>query len=157
MTESDATSESHRAIGYVAAMDLQQLIDRAEINDVLLRYSEALNAADWDTWASCFTEDAQLVYTTAGGIAGSVADAVAWLSQTMLAFDMRIGRISNVLTTFVSGSEARVSSQYSMMMRLAGETPTYIEAAGWYDDTVVRTADGWRLANRFERIAYMRM
>lgn len=142
---------------YVAPMDLQQLIDRAEINDLLVRYSESLNAADWDTWAACFTADAHLDYTTAGGVAGSVADAVTWLSQTMVAFDMRIGRISNVLATFVSGDEARVSSQYSMMMRLAGDSPTYIEAAGWYDDTVVRTAQGWRLANRFERIAYMRM
>ena len=138
-------------------MDLQQLIDRAEINDLLLRYSEALNAADWESWAACFTEDAQLDYTTAGGVAGSVQDAVTWLSQTLVAFDMRIGRISNVLPTFVGADEARVSSQYSMTMRIAGDTPTYIDAAGWYDDTVVRTANGWRLANRYERIAYMRM
>ena len=56
-----------------------------------------------------------------------------------------------------SADEARVSSQYSMTMRLAGDPPTYIEAAGWYDDTVVRTATGWRIANRYERIAYVRM
>lgn len=144
-------------IGYVAAMELQQLTDRAEINDLLVRYSEALNAADWDSWAACFTADAHLDYTTAGGVAGSVGDAVSWLAQTMVAFDLRIGRISNVLPTFVSADEARVSSQYSMVMRVAGDTPTYIEAAGWYDDTAVRTDVGWRLSDRFERIAYVRM
>lgn len=138
-------------------MELQQLIDRAEINDLLVRYSEALNAADWELWAGCFADDARVDYTTAGGVAGTVTEAVAWLSQTMTGFDMRIGRISNVVPTFVSNDEARVSSQYSMTMRLAGDTPTYIDAAGWYDDTVVRTAAGWRLANRFERIAYIRM
>ena len=138
-------------------MDLQQLIDRIEINDLVLRYSEALNAADWATWSACFTDDARLDYTTAGGVAGTVSEAVDWLSQAMASFDMRIGRISNVLPTFVSADEARVSSQYSMTMRLAGDPPTYIEAAGWYDDTVVRTATGWRIANRYERIAYVRM
>lgn len=157
MDESDATSESRASIGYVATMDLQQLIDRAEISDLLVRYSEALNAADWDTWSSCFTDDAHLDYTTAGGIAGSVGDAVAWLAPTMVAFDMRIGRISNVLPTFVGADEARVSSQYAMTMRVAGETPMYIDAAGWYDDTVVRTEAGWRLSSRFERMAYLRM
>ncbi len=46
-----------------------------------------------------------------------------------------------------------------MVMRLgaADAKPTYIEAAGWYDDVAVRTDDGWRLSARTERIACMRM
>jgi SnoaL-like domain len=145
---------------YGAPMDLQQLSDRAEIGDLLLRYSESLNEADWDTWASCFTPEATVDYTTAGGIAGSVADAVAWLSPTMSIFDMRIGRIANIQVAFDDSDRAKVTSQYSMVMRLPGAegaSPTYIEAAGWYDDIAVRTAAGWRLAQRTERLAYTRM
>ena len=140
-------------------MDLQQLSDRAEIGDLLLRYSEALNRADWDTWAACFTADAHLDYTTAGGIAGSVSEAIAWLSPTFTMFDMRIGRISNVLISLDGEGGATVSSQYSMLMRIPGAdgNPTYVEAAGWYDDVAVATADGWRLSARTERMAYMRM
>lgn len=144
---------------YGAPMDLQQLNDRLEINELLVRYSEALNRADWDAWKNCFTVRAHLDYTTAGGIAGTREDAVAWLAPTLSGFDMRIGRISNVLITFDTADHATVSSQYSMTMRLgaADANPTYIEAAGWYDDTAVRTDDGWRLSARTERIAYMKM
>lgn len=148
-------------IGYVAPMDLQQLSDRAEIGDLLLQYSEALNRADWDTWRAVFADGAHLDYTTAGGIAGTVDEAIAWLSPTFSMFDMRIGRIANVIVTLHDdGDGATVSSQYSMLMRIPAQAdgaPTYIEAAGWYDDTATRTPAGWRLTARTERMAYMRM
>jgi len=137
-------------------MDLQQLSDRIEIGDLMVRYSEALNRADWDAWKAVFTPDAQLDYTTAGGIAGTPEAAVAWLGPTLSVFDMRIGRTHNVAVSFDGADRATITSQYSMTMRFAGETPTYIEAAGWYDDVAVRTAEGWRLSARTERIAYMR-
>jgi len=144
-------------MNYVAAMDLQQLSDRAEINDLMVRYSESMNRADWESWSACFTPDGQVDYTTAGGIAGTVAEAAAWIAESVAMFDMRIGRTHNVLPTFTGADSATVSSQYSMTMRIAGEPPTYIDAAGWYDDTVVRTADGWRIASRYERLAFIRM
>ena len=145
---------------YVAPMDLQQLSDRAEISDLLLRYSEALNTGDWDEWASCFTDDALVDYTTAGGVAGSTSEAIAWLSPTLSIFEMRIGRIANIRVDFDGPDRANVQSQYSMLMRLPaaeGQNPTYIEAAGWYDDIAVRTSSGWLLRERVERIAYTRM
>lgn len=138
-------------------MDLQTLSDRAEINDVLLQYSESLNRADWDTWMGCFTADAHLDYTTAGGIAGTKDEAVAWLAPTLSGFDMRIGRIANIVIAFAGADQAAVTSQYSMTMRIPGDTPMFIEAAGWYDDIVIRTPLGWKISNRFERIAYMKM
>jgi len=140
-------------------MDLRQLSDRAEIGDLLLQYSEALNRADWDTWRAVFTADAHVDYTTAGGVAGTVEEAVAWLSPTFVMFDMRIGRIANVVVT-LEGDSATVSSQYTMTMRIPaadGGNPTYIDAAGWYDDTATRTDAGWRLSARTERLAFIRM
>jgi hypothetical protein len=43
-----------------------------------------------------------------------------------------------------------------MVMKIGGETPTYMEACGYYNDTIVRTADGWRIADRFEQLLYIR-
>lgn len=152
-----------RPIGYVARMDLHELSDRTEINDLLVRYSEALNRADWETWTACFTADAHLDYTTAGGVAGSPAEAVAWLAPTMAMFDMRIHRMANVQICFDGADTAAIGSQYNTVMRIPGAAgdaaarPTYIEAAGWYDDVVVRTASGWLLSKRAERIAYTRI
>ncbi len=143
-------------------MDITELSDRSEINDLLIRYSEALNRADWDTWMECFTNDAHLDYTTAGGIAGSAAEAAAWLGPTMAMFDMRIHRMANVQICFDGADQAAIGSQYNTVMRIPAtpgdpaSKPTYIEAAGWYDDVVVRTAAGWRFSQRAERIAYAR-
>ena len=151
--------------GYLARMDLRELNDRSEITDLLIRYSEALNRADWHTWTACFIEGAHLDYTTSGGIAGSVAEAVAWLSPTMAMFDVRLHRMANVQICFDGPDRAVIGSQFNVVMRIpgapavTGETsrPTYIEAAGWYDDVVVRDASGWLLSQRAERMAYTRM
>ncbi|HEY4333322.1 MAG TPA: nuclear transport factor 2 family protein [Ilumatobacteraceae bacterium] len=142
-------------------MDLEHLGDRAQISDVIIRYSEALNRADWEAWTACFTPGASVDYTTAGGIAGTPTEAVAWLSSTLAMFDMRIGRVANILITVDGPDRATSTSQYSMTMRIPaqaeGGQPTYIEAAGWYDDMFERTADGWRISRRYERLAYMKM
>jgi hypothetical protein len=144
-------------------MNLQELSDRSDINDLLVRYSEALSRGDWETWDSCFAPDAHLDYTTAGGIAGSVTDAIAWLTPTMAMFDMRIHRMANVQICFDGSDRAAIGSQYTTVMRIpaaggdAAAKPTYIEAAGWYDDVDVRTPAGWLLSARTERIAYARV
>ena len=139
-------------------MDISEISDRSEINDLLVRYSEALNRADWETWTACFADGAHLDYTTAGGVAGSAAEAAAWLSPTMAMFDMRIHRMANVQICFDGPDTAAVGSQYNTVMRIpaAEGKPTYIEAAGWYDDVVVRTPTGWLFSARTERIAYAR-
>ena len=150
-------------MNYVAIMNLQELSDRSDINDLLVRYSEALSRGDWETWAGCFTSDAHLDYTTAGGIAGSVTEAIAWLSPTMAMFDMRIHRMANVQICFDGSDRAAIGSQYSTVMRIpaaaadASAKPTYIEASGWYDDVVLRTPTGWLISARAERIAYARV
>jgi hypothetical protein len=54
------------------------------------------------------------------------------------------------------GCRAKVRSIYKMVMKIGGESPTYMEACGYYNDIVVRTADGWRIADRFEQILYIR-
>lgn len=151
------------AIGYVAQMELQELSDRSDINDLLVRYSEALNRADWETLAGCFTPGAHVDYSTAGGVSGSVAEAVAWLSPTMAIFDARIHRMANVQICFDGADRAAIDSQYHVVMRIPGAPgdpkakPTFIEAAGWYADVVLRTPNGWLVSERVERILYTRM
>jgi hypothetical protein len=43
-----------------------------------------------------------------------------------------------------------------MTMRSPGDQPTYMQASGWYLDTIVRTAEGWKIHNRFEHLAYVK-
>ena len=52
--------------------------------------------------------------------------------------------------------KATVRSIYTMTMRIPGDQPTYMQASGWYNDTIVRTSEGWRIQNRFEQLAYVK-
>jgi hypothetical protein len=31
-----------------------------------------------------------------------------------------------------------------------------MQASGWYNDTIVRTPNGWLISNRFEQLAYVK-
>ena len=130
--------------------------DRLEIGELLARYAWALADRDWVAWQACFTADAVADYTTAGGVVGTPAEAAAWLEPTLSMFDVSISQASNVVIDFTSDDSADVRSMYKMVMRIAGDTPTYMEACGYYRDRVVRGAGGWLLAHRFEHILYVR-
>ena len=67
-------------------MDLQQISDRIEIQDVLTRYTRAIDEGQWDGLDTVFTPDAQIDYTESGGIAGSFPEAKKWLAETLPAF-----------------------------------------------------------------------
>ena len=52
-------------------LSLQEISDRLEIQDLLTRYSFAIDQRDWDALDSVFTEDARIDYSESGGAAGS--------------------------------------------------------------------------------------
>ena len=67
-------------------MDLQELSDRTEINDVLVRYTRAIDTGDWDRLDTVFTPDAQIDYTESGGMAAGFAEVKPWLAEVLPAF-----------------------------------------------------------------------
>jgi hypothetical protein len=133
-----------------------EALDRALIADLLARYSWALTDRDWSAWVGCFTSDAQVDYSTAGGPVGTPTDAANTFSGMMSMFDVSLSSGGNVAISFVGNDKATVMSIYTMTMRIPGDQPTYMQASGWYNDTIVRTADGWRIQNRYEQLAYVK-
>lgn len=136
-----------------------EALDRALIADLLARYSWALTDRDWEAWTSLFTPDATVDYSTAGGPVGSPSQAAETFSTMMGGFDVSLSSGGNVAIDFVDGETATVRSVYTMMMRIPGAqgaAPTYMQASGWYNDTVKRTTNGWRIQKRFEQLAYVK-
>jgi len=131
---------------------IRRAADRVAIHELVASYTWALSDRDWPTWRQVFTGDAHLDYSTAGGPVGDVATAAEWLESTLAGFAAVIGHGGNVVVRFDHDDRAIVRSLYRMTMKIDGDTPTYIEATGWYDDVVVRTADGWRIAERIEQL-----
>jgi 3-phenylpropionate/cinnamic acid dioxygenase small subunit len=62
-------------------MTLQELSDRIEIDDLLTRYATAIDTKDWQLFETCFTADAFIDYTDAGGVKGGRQEVKEWLAK----------------------------------------------------------------------------
>jgi hypothetical protein len=60
-----------------------ELSDRIEIQDLLVRYARAIDTKDWGLLDTCFTADAQVDYTSSGGIAGRYPEVRQWLAKAL--------------------------------------------------------------------------
>ncbi len=145
-------------------MDLQQLADRIAIEDLLTRYATAVDTKDWDLFRSCFTDDAQIDYTSAGGVAGPVGEVAEWLESTMAMFAMTQHLVTNVEVT-VEGDSARSRAGFFNPMGLQdtsegaaagpGHEPLKkFWCGGYYNDELTRTDTGWRIVRRVEETAW---
>lgn len=141
-------------------MELQELSDRAEINDVLHRYTIAVDTGGWDRLDAVFTPDAHIDYTESGGIAASYPEVKAWLAENLPAFSQkRMHSLAQVAIVFgTPPDEALVTAYFHNPMLIsdgAGGT-RLVEVGGIYHHTFTRTADGWRSRRLHEQLVWTR-
>jgi ketosteroid isomerase-like protein len=128
-------------------LDLQQVLDRLEIGDLLARYCTALDRRDWDRLADVFTADAVCDYGALGTPTG-VAEITGLVRGTLDTLDATQHLIGNVVVA-VDGDTATAHC-YLIAQHLREGTPggeTYL-LGGTYEDVLLRTADGWRITHR---------
>lgn len=133
-------------------MDIQELSDRLEITDLLTRYARAVDRKDWDLYRRVFTPDAEIDYTSAGGIAGDTETQVAWLAEAMAQFPATQHMVANVGIDFVDADTADVEAVFHNPMVMPDKSAWM--TGGWYHHRVVRTSDGWRSVRLREESAY---
>lgn len=130
----------------------QELSDRAEIHDVIVRYGWAIDTKDWALLDTCFTTDAYVDYSSnPGGKEGPYAQIRSWLEKMMSAFPVTQHLMSNVQIT-LDGDRASCRTMVTNPQGAATrEGPLhFFFVGGRYDDEFVRTSDGWRIARRVE-------
>ena len=133
-------------------MDLQALEDRIAAEDLLTRYATAVDRRDWEQYRSIFTADAEIDYTSAGGIAGTVDEIVEFLSTSLEMFEMTQHLVSNI-DLEVDGDSATVTAMFNNPMRLPGGDTWF--TGGWYHHDLVRTPDGWHSRRLREESAWL--
>ena len=137
-------------------LTLQEISDRIEIQDLLVRYSHAVDTRDWDLYDTVFTPDAFIDYTCFGGPAGTLKEIRAFLEMAMPRFSSFQHMIANTALEFVDGDtvKGRTICHNPMVMDL-GDGKSHVFYCGlWYLDLIVRTADGWRIKERVEEKSY---
>ena len=132
-------------------MDRQALADRIAAEDLLTRYATAVDRRDWEQYRSIFTADAEIDYTSAGGIAGTVDEVVEFLSTSLEMVEMTQHLVSNI-DLEVNGESATVTAMFNNPMRLPGGDTWF--TGGWYHHDLVRTPDGWRSRRLREESAW---
>ena len=130
---------------------IRDLADRLAIGDLLTRYATAVDRRDWDLYRTVFTTDAQIDYTSAGGISGTVDEVLEFLGVAFSGFEMTQHLVSNI-DLEVRGDSATVTAMFNNPMRLPGGDTWF--TGGWYHHDLVRTADGWRSRKLREESAW---
>ncbi len=122
--------------------------DRAakqDIGEVLVRYATGIDRRDWELFRSCFTVDCQADYGDIGTWEG--ADAITdFMVKAHAGMGHTMHRITNIAID-VWGDRA-VSRCYLDGMLMAPDGQSGFNPLGWYDDELVLTPDGWRIARR---------
>jgi hypothetical protein len=123
-----------------------QSADILEIQQILARYVIALDSRAPQLLLACFTEDAQL---SLGGVAISNITEYAKLCETALpALDATHHHLS-LPAIQVEGDRAWARCYFTAQHVKNSLAPDHsLLIAGWYDDELVRTPAGWRIAKR---------
>jgi len=126
---------------------------KAAIAELITRYAALSDAGDWDALAALYTEEGRMNRPTAPDqfIDGREAILAAFKSRPR-----RSARhiVANVLVTLESDARARASSQLLLFSGSAaadGGLPVQSSGPpliGSYEDTLVKTTEGWRFAVR---------
>lgn len=126
-------------------MDLPELSDRAEIADVITRYTRAIDTAEWDLLDTVFLPDARIDYTSAGGTVGQFPEMKRWLAEVLPSFPRR-QHVIGQLDIALDGDTARVTAYFlnPMVTRAEDGTEGLYNCGGYYHHQLVRTPDGWR-------------
>ncbi len=140
------------------AAALQELIDKSVIGEMQSRYMYALDWHDADMYASVFTDDAVLewpegqakgreaIHTACIRIGAYFDNISAAAGSNKKPFQLRHFVTNRVFD--IKGDQARCWAYWFDLNNDNLQRWPYVAAYGYYEDDLIRTADGWRFAHR---------
>ena len=126
--------------------------DKAEITEVLNLYGFALDAHPWDLFDLVFSEDVLAEF----GPAGAGWKGLGNFKRSFAEFHARLDNHQHTMMGHliqVDGDKAYAFSYGNwLLVRDAAQGGPSWEGTGWYDDELVRGANGWRISHRVCRL-----
>ncbi|WP_428152168.1 nuclear transport factor 2 family protein [Brevundimonas sp.] len=125
------------------AAQLQWLVDRALIGDHLIAFARAIDEKNQPAYAALFTEDARIVlphgsYEGQDAIRTMRGPPPTWGTQHIH------GNYQIAIDGDQATARAYVIASHTFDRAVLDQNA---RAGGWYDTTLVRTADGWRFSS----------
>jgi 3-phenylpropionate/cinnamic acid dioxygenase small subunit len=119
--------------------------DRQDIAELLVRYATAIDRREYPLLGTVFTNECDVDYGEIGRWK-SADDVIEFMDQAHAMAGYTLHRLSNIAVT-LEGDTA-VARTYIDGLIMAGDNQGGVNAVGFYDDELVRAADGWRIARR---------
>jgi len=118
---------------------------RLDVADLLVRYADCIDRRQWDELGECFTDDCDADYGSIGHW-HSASEVVDWMRQAHDGAGHTMHRITNQRVT--SPADGLAARSYVDALVMFADNQSGTRAVGYYDDQLVRTDSGWRIAAR---------
>ena len=128
--------------------DLERLVRRQAVVDLLLRYATAIDTHDWDLLDTIFLPDADCDYSQAGGFRGPYPEIRAWLAEVLAPMQTQHMLTNHVIEVDGDAATASTYLQAEHRIILDDGAPTFYTFRGIYRDRLVRAGSGWAIAVR---------
>ena len=123
--------------------DLQALLDRQAIHDVLMRYARGIDRCDWAMVEACYHPGARDDH---GRFKGTVEEFMPWVKVQLDRFDSTMHFLGNVLIE-LDGATAKAETYCVAFHRVKDQDVDSI-AGLRYVDRFERRGGEWRIADR---------
>jgi 3-phenylpropionate/cinnamic acid dioxygenase small subunit len=132
-----------------------EVADRLEISHLIATYADLIDSQNFDALDALFTADARIDFSTFNGPVGDLAEIKTFLGAS-LPFFARTQHMMGLPHIDIDGDTAHAkTSCNNPMISTKPDGTTSVWLIGlWYDDDLVRTADGWRFSARNQIRAY---
>ena len=122
--------------------------DKAAIVEVLNLYAFALDARQWHLFDQVFTQDVVAEFGPAGTAWTDIEEFKRGFESFHATLDSHQHTMMGQLVR-VDGDRAYAFSYGNwLLIRYEAEGGPTWSGTGWYDDELIRTADGWRISHR---------
>jgi ketosteroid isomerase-like protein len=132
-------------------MDLQSLLDRAEISDIILNFARAFDIKDWDLMRVCLMDEIETDYTDFRDEPPAIVKADDYVASRRNSLDdVKTQHLSTNHMITINGDEAVCLSNAVIYRSLPNEAGTYegnhYDTHGTYTHTLRKTAQGWKIS-----------
>lgn len=141
------------------SLSMQEISDRLLIQDLMICEASAIDERDWDLWESVFTEDALIDWSDNGGAKGNPKEVRAWASVVLSTENFPYPQYQHMSTNYqivVDGDRATCKQMQLIPISVPNvQGGRQIGFSGiWFEDKLVRTAEGWKIYDRREKLAW---
>lgn len=120
--------------------------DERAIVAVLLRYGTGIDTRDWALFRTCFSDDFEGDYGSFGKWRGP-REITEYMRQAHAQLGLTLHRLTN-FTIEEDGAHVRARSYVDALLMPATVGGPIHRGIGLYEDQLVRTAEGWKIARR---------